>query len=386
MEARVEALRRAIPSLTNRVYLNTGTAGPVPLAVQRAMEQQMARDLAAGRAGLEAVHESQACTTAAREAVAGLLGADAGEVVLTHCTTEGVNIVAWSFPWRPGDEVVTTSLEHPGGIAPFSSAAKRFDLRLRVVDLDDGAGDVVDRVAAAITPRTRLVVLSHVAFTTGAILPVGEVARVAHERGCLVLVDGAQSVGAFPVDVRQLDVDFYTVSGQKWLCGPVDTGALYIKRAHLGRLVPAYVGYAGLASWDQRGSYAHHEDARRFEVGARNLPALAGQTASIEWTRNEVGLQWAADRSAALQERFRAALATVPGLTIVSPPGALNLLSFTLDGVDAAAIVERLAEAGIVVRWVHEPYAVRLSLAWFVTDEDIDRVVSTLGTIARSAD
>ena len=162
---------------------------------------------------------------------------------LTHNTTEGMNIGLSGLDWGAGDEVVTTTLEHGGALLPLYQLHRRHGVRITFADVGNGERDAaLTAIERAIHPGVRMVVLSHVTWGTGAVLPIGEIAQLAHEAGAQVLVDGAQSVGALPVDVHALDVDVYAFPGQKWLCGPEGTGGLYVKRAQLDAVQPTQIG------------------------------------------------------------------------------------------------------------------------------------------------
>ena len=193
-----------------------------------------------------------------RERLAALIGAESDEVALTDSTTHGVNTVVWGLPWQSGDEVVTTDVEHPGILVPLHHLARRFGIGLRIVP--------PAAVRGAISERTRPVALSHVSFSTGAVLPVMEVVA----SGVPVLVDGAQAVGAVPVDVHALGVDFYAFSGQKWLCGPEGTGGLYVRRG--SSLEATFVSTHSLRSSGGGGRDPSNvtlaDGATRFEGGA----------------------------------------------------------------------------------------------------------------------
>ncbi len=271
---KLTTLRHELPALEKLAYLNIGTSGPLPRSTAQAMAAEAERQLLEGRSDFKRfMGEYFPLLARLRARFAKLLNAGEDEIALTHHTTEGMNIAVWGLRWQAGDEILTTTAEHEGGFVPVYAAAQRFGLRLRVVDIGPGEGeDMAERIIAAITPRTRLIVTSHVMWKTGAILPLAPIAEAAHRVGAWVAIDGAQSAGAIPVDVRALGVDFYAVPGQKWLCGPEGTGALYVRRECLSELAPTFAGYLTLnhdipVAADSSGYFLPARGASRFEVG-----------------------------------------------------------------------------------------------------------------------
>ena len=211
----VARIRAELPSASAQAYLNAGTFGPLPTAAHAAMADHLTSVHEVGRIGAEAFAAWGAIMTDVRAAFATALDGDPDDVALTHSTTAtGVNLVVWGLALAAGDEVVTTNAEHPGITAPLAELARRRGVTVRVAEPTRAA------IAAELGPRTRLVALSHVLWTTGEVLPLPELAADVHDHGALLLVDGAQSGGAIAVDAPASGADFYTLSGQKWLLGP----------------------------------------------------------------------------------------------------------------------------------------------------------------------
>ncbi|MDX6370706.1 MAG: L-cysteine/cystine lyase [Gaiellaceae bacterium] len=218
-----------------------------------------------------------ALRTAVRGQLADLIGTTPEHIALTSSTTDGCNIVAAGLDLRPGDEVVTTSSEHPGLLLPLNVSGAR----VRVAEVAARpTADAVDTILACVTPKTKLLALSHVLWTTGQVLPVDE---LKNRTGLPMLVDGAQSVGAMPVDVGELD--YYTVSCQKWLCGPEPLGALYVRDPEALKVaIPSYFAQQSIES---DGTFVAANGAARFDSGWLATPALAGLEAALaqvpEW-------------------------------------------------------------------------------------------------------
>ncbi len=373
---KLTSIRQELPAVQRLAYLNTGSIGPLPRRAAQAIAAEAERQLLEGRVhSKQFIEESPRFLTALRARFARLLSADADEIALTRNTTEGMNIAVWGINWRMGDEIITTRTEHEGGYLPVYAAARRFGLSLRVVDIGERADPTA--LLAALTPRARLVVVSHVQWKTGAILPLAEVAQAAHRVGAWVAVDGAQSAGAIPIDVRASDVDFYAVSGQKWLCGPEGTGALYVRRERLSELAPTYVGYSTLAPYpaaDNAGYFLPAPGAKRFECGTVYWPALYGLNESLRWLEEEVGYEWVFAQRRAVTERCREILAETPGVTIHSPPHEAGLTVFSVAGLEPMAASDALAEMGVMIRSVRDPDRLRVSTGFFNNEEDVFRL------------
>jgi L-cysteine/cystine lyase len=274
--AKSQLVRQAMPATTSHIYLNAGTFGPTPNCVIEAMQERMQEEWREGRLGTQSFERIAEIYAQARSGVARLLNADESEIALADSTGEGMNIICYGIDWQRGDEAIMTNHEHISAVAPLYQLRDRFGINIRVADLGPRADrSATDAIEPLITPRTRLIVLSHVTWCTGAILDVQAVARMAHAHNIPVLIDGAQSAGNIAVDVKALEVDFYAIPMQKWLCGPDGTGALYIHKASLSVASPTYVGYYSIEH-DEDFVWKLKPSAQRFELGGRQTAAVAG--------------------------------------------------------------------------------------------------------------
>ena len=382
-DERVEALRSLLPATGRGAYLNTGTAGPLPTPVAGAMEAELSIQLDLGRSGPEHLERYLTLAASDRAGVASLIGCTAGEVALTRSTTEGMSLVTAAIDWRPGDEAITTDVEHPGVLFPLLVARERFGVAIRRIEALDRSDDaIVDAVAAALGPRTRLVSISHVSYRTGQVLPVRAIADVVRRHGAILLVDGAQSFGAIDVDVTELGCDAYALPGQKWLCGPEETGALYCRSDLLAEIAVPLASYGTAAHYDDEGFVAH-TDGRRLEFGTRNPVGFAGQLAAIAFLTERVGLGAAAGRAVALARSTIDALGAISGVEVLTPIDRhATLVTARVAGVSADRAVELLAARHIFVRSIRELDAIRLSLAYFTTVDEQDRTVAAIADLA----
>ncbi|HEU5430636.1 MAG TPA: aminotransferase class V-fold PLP-dependent enzyme [Thermomicrobiales bacterium] len=382
-EREVEQLRDRLPAVRATGYFNAGTNGPLPIVAQEALVEAATAELEFGRI-IPGVYERNGIRN---RRVAGLfaamVGADEDEIALMHSTTEGLGCVLMGLTWQPGDEIVTTNLEHPGLLAPLALMSRRVGTITRFADIGRGEGDVVGQIAAAMSPRTRMIALSHVAWSSGAVLPLAEIAALARDRHAFVLVDGAQSTGQIPLDLHALGVDAYAMPGQKWLCGPEGTGALYLRRDRLADVAPTYVRYA---DWQESGYLLPKPGAHRYEIGEFNSPVMVALEATLSWLRDDVGLEWAYARTADLGARFWDALSAIDGVRLLTPRQRMaGLVNFMVEGMTPQAVAAALFERQMTIRYVvtHPcPPSARASIAWWNTAEEVDRLADAIADLA----
>jgi L-cysteine/cystine lyase len=352
--------RALFPVLERFAYLNAGTLGPLSRATLAAMQERIRFDQEQGRGGHAWYTTIRELRARVREELAQLIGASAEQLALTGSTTDGCNIALSGLELRPDDEVVTTDSEHPGLLLPLRVSGAR----VRVAEVAARpTEDALQAILSCITPRTRLLALSHVLWTTGQVMPVHELKR---ESGLPILVDGAQSVGALPVDVGELD--YYTVSCQKWLCAPESLGALYVRDPESLRVgIPSAFAQKSL---ERDGTFVPAAGAARFDSGWLATSSLAGLEAALgeapEW-RFERAAEMAALCRGALRERFE----------LIADGEPSTLVSFVPAG-EAAAEAARLYDAGVIVRDLPGTGWLRASCGWWTSGEDIDRLVSGL--------
>ncbi|GLV56294.1 cysteine lyase [Dictyobacter sp. S3.2.2.5] len=378
----LQEIRQALPATTRQIYLNTGTFGPLPDCVPEAITARIQEEWQEGRLGPRGFGGITTISQQAREHVARLLHCQEEEVTLTDNTGEGMNIVSYGINWQAGDEVITTNHEHISALAPLYQIRDRTGIVIRIADLGPQANQSArEAIEQLITPRTRLISLSHVTWTTGAIVDVQEIAELGRSHNVPVLIDGAQSAGNIPIDVTALGVDFYAIPMQKWLCGPDGTGALYVRKESMHYIQSTYVGYYSM-KFGPAGDWELHDHAQRFEVGGRQTAAINGQSAVLHWLETVVGYDWLFARIKELNSYAYQALTQVPDLTILTPePGRNGILSFTIANTDETQLVTYLREKhNITTRSIPDNKALRISTSFFNTEEEIDILVRALLT------
>ena len=371
-------LRAEFPVLAECVYLNSNSAGAVPRGAKAALDAYW-RTLESWRD--EVWERWWRDLGAYADDLAALVGGPPGSVVCDANLTTLFGRVLSSFDYGARPRVVTTDLEFPS--VPFAIRAfERYGAAAIVVPSRDGAAIDVEGVVRAIDERTQLVCLSHATFATGALVDLAPIAARAREVGALVLVDAYQSVGAAPVDVRALDVDFLLAGSHKWLCGSYESAFLYVRPALIGQLRPAATGWIASEnplSFAPPSGWA--ADARRFAGGTPAvLPPLFSR-AGLELVRR-IGTDTIRSLSLAHTDRI-IALADEAGLAVVTPRaharrGGIVALRFASD----AAVARRLVETGFVCSYRG---AVRIAPHYYNSDEEIDRFMRELVRLAREA-
>ena len=345
----VEA-RSRFPVLDRFAYLNAGSVGPLSRHTAEVMEEALAFGLNEGRGRTSVWEGHAAMETALREKLAAIIGVPWEKLFITTSTTEGCNIVITSLELAPDDEVVTTDAEHPGLLQPLEGSGARIK-KARVMERP--ASVALDAILQEVTPATRLIALSHVLWLNGHVLPLAEIKSAT---GLPLLVDGAQSVGAIPVDASV--ADWYTVSGQKWLCGPETTGALYV------------ADHESMTPRIRSGYMQARTDAGRLAL-VHMAPALIdGLLAAVEEFPEE-----GFERSAELVARCREALVAA-GVEVRTEAGQGNLIAFRVPG-DPVAVVRAAEDRMVVIRSLPDGW-LRASVGWWNDERDIDRLVDAL--------
>ena len=356
----VAAFRSEFPVLERLAFLNAGSDGPVPRRGAEAATARIERELADGRAGRPHFDGLVELAGALRSRFAQLLGCDPADVALTRSATDGMATVFAALDLGPGDEVLASDQEHPGLLAPLEGARRRHGFDVRFAPFGE--------LPSEIGPRTRLVACSHVSWVGGRMVD----ARALAESEALVLLDGAQGLGAVPVDVAALGCDFYAAAGQKWLCGPDGSGCLYVRRGVSDGLDPPWPSYMSLAEPGRPSELIPHPGARRFDLAASG-PLGAWMLASVELFQ-DAGLDWVHERGTALAERLATTLRE-RGID-VSPRDRTTLVSWRAD--DPEGTVARLAHAGVIVRFLPGRGLVRASVGAWSNEEDLDRLLAAL--------
>ncbi|MQF66995.1 aminotransferase class V-fold PLP-dependent enzyme [SAR202 cluster bacterium AD-802-F09_MRT_200m] len=384
----IEKIRSQIPVLAHTAYLNTGWSGPPPARVAQAMKNRIDQELEQGPIMPEVLAAGREIQAQAREAAARIFNASVEEVLVTRNTTEGLNIVLSGLDWNQGDEIIICDMEHGSVIAPAQLIGQRYGVGVKVVDLEmlDSRAEIVSKIEAAFTPKTRMVFISHILYATGRRMPAEELRMLTKDKGILLMLDGAQTGGHIELDMASSGFDFYSIPGQKWILGYEGSGALFMRREHLERIHPAHTGGRGVASPADAHNFQPVTDSmEKFLGGSVSVPV---QVAFLEATKfiEEIGIKNIEERNLDLAESAKAKLSEVPGVTVHSPlerRDSSGLVSFSIAGQEPVPIVEKLWENHrLVVRQVGYPAGVRASLHFFNTEGEVDLLVGGVRELA----
>lgn len=362
-----ELIRKQFLLPAGRVYLNTGSLGPSPLPViekvTASMHQLETNPVSENWGPLGNQMEE------VRGKIAAFIHAQKEEILLTRNTTEGLSLISQSLNWKSGDEIITTTVEHDGELVGLEFAAKVKGAVIRKVSLptpSTSVEEVVETLRKAITPRTRMMLLSHVNTSSGLVMPLAQIAKFTQPANIILVADGAQAVGQLPVDVEALKVDAYAANGHKWLLGPKETGFVYLHKNLQAKIESVFTS-AGFQSYTKAS-------------GTRNVATIIGLGEAIDF-QNLVGKDKIRQRCLAIRNYCQSELKKRKGLKVISPePEELScgIVSFTLDTLSNKDIYHKLKDQDIIVKLLPYDNSIRISCHLFVSKTDIDRFLAAL--------
>ena len=394
----VEKVRKDFPVLSQTVngkplvYLDNGASSQVPQSVIDRTSKYLAEEHSNIHRGVH--YLSQHATTAyeaAREKVKRFINApDVKECIFVRGTTEGINLVAQSYGKKfigEGDEILVSQMEHHSNIIPWQQIAEERGAKLVVIPMNERGELVIEEFDKLLNERTKMVAVAHVSNSLGTVNPIKEMIATAHKFGVPVCVDAAQSVPHFPVDVQDLDADFFVFSGHK-MFGPTGSGVLYGKREWLDKMPPYQTGGGMIRSVSfKKTTFAPIPE--KFEAGTPAIAAGIGLGAAIDYI-NSIDFEVAAAYEHELLEYATACLADIPGVKIIgTAPNKASVLSFTIEGVHPHDIGTILDQQGIAVRAGHHcaqpvmqffdvPATARASFAFYNTREEVDKLADAV--------
>lgn len=391
MEKTLEEYRRLLPAAEKYTYMNSAGCGPLPLPVLERMEGVFRRMALEGQVNVEIHGWLKEMLEEIRAEVAAFINAKPGEIFFVRCIAEGLNTISRMYGWEPGDEILISDQENPASILPFFAVEPIFGTRTAAFCGLGNQEQIIENFKNALNERTRMAVISHVFHTNGTAIPAAEICREAEARGVITVLDGAQAAGNIDIDVREIGCSFYLLSCHKWLCGPEGVAAVYIREDRIGE---ARVPFGGVGMQDSFDVTEHtiqmKPDARRFEYGGRHTPMYAAFSESIRFA-GEIGTERIRRRTKELHRYCRKAFEErVPWAEILSPEDErlrTAIFAFHIPGADHRELVRRVWEdCGIIIQWrtvdlVTGKEGVRVSLNWFIREDEIDRLAEAIARL-----
>ncbi|WP_445631363.1 aminotransferase class V-fold PLP-dependent enzyme [Nostoc sp. DSM 114167] len=376
--------REQFPALGNKAYFNYGGQGPMPQRAMDAIAETQAYVQQIGPFGNEAFSWIAPQTQAAREAIALELNAPSQTITLTQNVTVGCNIAMWGIEWRAGDHLLLSDCEHPGVIATAREISRRFSVEVTTCPLKAtlNEGDPVTIISQHLRPNTRLVILSHVFWNTGQVLPLDKIAEVCRNNHSALLIDAAQSAGLLPLNLTELGVDFYAFTGHKWLCGPAGAGGLYVRPEARESLKPTFIGLNGVVVDSQSQPVDWLPDGRRYEVSTLAYPLYLGLKEAIaihqQWGTSQERYEQICHNSEYLWRQLTA----LPDIKCLrtSPPES-GIVSFQLANNQPQAhlkLVQFLDSQKILTRTIADPSCIRASVHYFTLESEIDQLIEAI--------
>lgn len=417
--------RQQFPALANKAYFNYGGQGPLPEpaldAIYQAYKRVQLGGPFSGEVGAWVVQEAMLT----RRAIASELTVPPETIALTEDVTVGCNIALWGIDWKAGDHLLLSDCEHHGIVASVMELQRRFNIEVSVCPLAAtlNEGDPVAVIADSLRPNTRLLVISHILWNTGQVLPLAEIVKVCHEppltppcqgggqekfslvqgdgqedlsliqgggqeelpaknHKVRVLVDAAQSVGVLPLNLIESGVDFYAFTGHKWWCGPEGLGGLYVSAEALPDLHPVFIGWRGIVTDANAKVLGWKSGSQRYEIATSAYPLYAGLRSAIALQHEWGTIEERYAEICRLSKYLWEGLSELPAVECLrtSAPEA-GLVSFRLtNGMPHKKLVDLLEKQGIMVRTILNPDCVRACVHYFTTEAEIDKWVGAIAT------
>ncbi|MFB0566010.1 MAG: aminotransferase class V-fold PLP-dependent enzyme [Candidatus Aminicenantaceae bacterium] len=358
------------------IMMNNGTVGPMPKPVFNTLIKYFRLQVTNPFDVYNFIPRKK---EEVRAKLASFINASPDEVVMTRNTTEGINFVANGLDLKKGDEVLLSTMEHPGGTHPWRLKEKRFGIKIKYVPLGlppKSIDEIVEGFKKAITPKTRVISISHTVFISGLISPLKELSKMAHEKGVLVLADSAHGIGMLNLDMKELGIDFFASSPYKWLGAPTGIGLLYVRKETQDKLWPTIAS----SGWDT------YNNSRKYETLGQRADAICIALGEALDFQNTIGKERIERRIKALAGYLKRELRKIPGIKIHTsqdPYLSGGLTAFSVEGVEPEKVVNYIREKyNIVIRTIGNKkegtYGVRVSTHIYVSFKHIDMLLEGL--------
>ncbi len=377
-QSKLELHRQQFPALANKIYFNYGGQGPIPQSAINATNNAQEYIQTYGPFSTKVNGWIAEQVEETRKAIALELNTTPDTITLTEDVTVGCNIALWGIDWQKSNRILLTDCEHPGIIATVREIGRRFGVEIDtcpiMATLNEGnPAQVIDQ---HLKPRTRLVVLSHLLWNTGQVLPLDKIVKICKQANVRVLADAAQSVGSLPLNLTELGVDFYAFTGHKWWCGAAGVGGLYVHPEARESLQPTFIGWRGILMDTKGNPTGWQPDGRRYEVATSAYGQYAGLRAAIATHQQWGSAAQRYEQICQLSKDLWEKLNQLPKVKCLrtSPPEA-GLVSFQVDNSKNRQLVEFLEAQNIMTRILLDPDCVRACVHYLTLTSEIDRLV-----------
>ncbi|HIK36946.1 MAG: aminotransferase class V-fold PLP-dependent enzyme [Geminocystis sp.] len=381
--------RQQFPGLQNKFYFNYGGQGVLPQAALASITSAYNYIAEIGPFSIKGNKWVEETIYETKKVIASELGVSVDSVALTENVTEGCNIVLWGIDWQEGDEILLTDAEHPGIVAIVKEIGRRFRVKVTTIPLLKALfhqDNPLETISAYLTPQTRLLVISHILWNTGHLLPLRDIVNLCHQyphsrKPIYVLADGAQSAGSIPLSLAEEGVDFYAGTGHKWLCGPSGVGFLYIRQELIPFIAPTFIGWRGLDFSNSHLSFL--ESASRYEVATSPYPLFLGLKTAIQLHQSWGTVEQRYERILQLSHLLWTKLQQINGIRCLHPstPPLSGLVSFYLPAGNPKQIVQILESNGFLLRTLSYPPCIRACVHYFTLESEIYSLLNFLSSL-----
>ncbi|MGK7915720.1 MAG: aminotransferase class V-fold PLP-dependent enzyme [Prochloraceae cyanobacterium] len=392
--SKLEQHRGQFRALANKNYFNFGGQGTMPRQALEAIVAAYEYTAQNGPFSLQVNDWVDRIVPLVRKTIAEELGTEPETITLTENVTAGCNIALWGIDWQAGNHILMTDCEHPGVIAIVQEISRRFGVKVSTCPIMSTLNqeNPVTVISKHLQPNTRLVVLSHLLWNTGQVLPLADIVELCHNyaqsrKPVQVLVDAAQSVGSLPVNLSELGADFYAFTGHKWWCGPAGVGGLYVRPEALADLNPTFIGWRSVYKDKEGKPIGWQKDGKRFEVATSAYPLYEGLREAIathqQWGTSQERYQ----QICQLSEYLWQGLSQVEGINCLktSPPEA-GLVSFQVTAnISHEKLVQSLEKRGFMLRTLLNPDCIRACVHYFTLPTEIENLVEQMKQILTKA-
>lgn len=386
----LELIRKDFPVTKKKIYMNCGSFAPTPLSTIKSITDFLVRCSEEGPDSTSVQEYITSLMNELRKILSRLINCEPEEIIFTQSTTEGINYVASGIEWKRSDIIISRGglHEHYANYFPWLNVSRKYGTKLEETKIDkNGFLDLDNIEKIAKSKNSRLITLSHVLYNNGAIMPVGEIGKIARKHSLLYSIDAAQSVGTIKVDVKKIGCDFLAFPGFKWLCGPPGIGIFYCKKESAPLLVPKYIGGESAIITEEK-KLVYADSPQKFQTGFRNYVGIAGLTSSLKYIQH-VGIETIRKMNMKIANDIIEQLRTIPGVSIFGPEDEKlrsSIVSFSTDSVLPKIMVSKLEENGIIVAERDivgggKKKAVRASPHFFNTLDEVSTLVQNIKNI-----